>query len=259
MWSLVTLPVIQIGIMHMPYTWPAQLEAEAQGNEPQLKAQLLEIVILLVTYFDPVELKQFIYLSSTFLFFWCFIFAKPALERIRVGEGVGRRAAEAIDVRGCRYTAEGSTQLTDTVHKIVKAMEHANLRVVLLKNLAVSGVDYTIKLLQPMPLPLDETEDDFIHRIEKRKADAAELMRLNLAMTQQVVESSVSLRQQLASFRIGRMARLFLLQLAERQTGSVSTTATAQNASNVDRDRGDDDDDDDADDSDDSDDRDSPD
>lgn len=31
-----------------------------------------------------------------------------------------------------------------------------------------------------------------------------QLMRLNLARTQQVVESSVSLRQQLASFRIGR-------------------------------------------------------
>lgn len=39
----------------------------------------------------------------------------------------------------------------------------------------MSGVDYTIKLLQPTPLPLDDTEDDFVHRIEKRKADAAEV------------------------------------------------------------------------------------
>ncbi|KAH9280625.1 DDB1- and CUL4-associated factor 6 [Echinococcus granulosus] len=110
--------------------------------------------------------------------------------------------------------------------------------------LAVSGVDYSIKLLQPTPLPLDETEDDFVHRIKKRKADAAELMRLNLTRTQQVVESSVSLRQQLASFRIGRMARLFLLQLAERQTGSGSTTAAEQDVDNADDDRDDDDDDD---------------
>uniref|UniRef100_A0A158R6K5 WD_REPEATS_REGION domain-containing protein n=1 Tax=Taenia asiatica TaxID=60517 RepID=A0A158R6K5_TAEAS len=111
--------------------------------------------------------------------------------------------------------------------------------------LAVSGVDYTIKLLQPTPLPLDETEDDFAQRIEKRKADAAEvtskLMRLNLARTQQVVESSVSLRQQLANFRIGRMARLFLLQLAERQTRSGSTTAAEQDVNNADGDRDDDD------------------
>ncbi|KAL5964691.1 DDB1 and CUL4-associated factor 6 [Taenia solium] len=124
--------------------------------------------------------------------------------------------------------------------------------------LAVSGVDYTIKLLQPTPLPLDETEDDFAHRIEKRKADAAELMRLNLARTQQVVESSVSLRQQLANFRIGRMARLFLLQLAERQTRSGSTTAAEQDVNNADGDR-DDDDGGDVDNSRDSDDRDSPD
>ncbi|KAL5105441.1 DDB1 and CUL4-associated factor 6 [Taenia crassiceps] len=108
--------------------------------------------------------------------------------------------------------------------------------------LAVSGVDHTIKLLQPTPLPLDETEDEFVHRIEKRKADAAELMRQNLARTQQVVESSVSLRQQLASSRIGRMARLFLLQLAERQTGSGSTTAAEQGLNDADGDRDGDDD-----------------
>lgn len=52
------------------------------------------------------------------------------------------------------------------------------------------------------------------------------------------------------------VARLFLLQLAERQTGSGLTTAAEQDVNNADGDRNGDDDDDN---SDDSDDRDSPD
>lgn len=42
-------------------------------------------------------------------------------------------------------------------------------------DLAVSGVDHSIKLLQPTPLPLDETEEEFADRIEKRKNGAAEV------------------------------------------------------------------------------------
>ncbi|VUZ57361.1 unnamed protein product [Hymenolepis diminuta] len=94
--------------------------------------------------------------------------------------------------------------------------------------LAVSGVDHNIKLIRPTPMPLDETQEEYEARIEKRKADTTQLMDMNITRTQQVVENSVSLRQQLASLRIGRLARLFLLQLAERRTGGGSLLRTPQ-------------------------------
>ncbi|KAM3183875.1 hypothetical protein ACTXT7_009488 [Hymenolepis weldensis] len=121
--------------------------------------------------------------------------------------------------------------------------------------LAVSGVDHSIKLIRPTPMPLDETQEEYEARIEKRKADTIQLMDMNITRTQQVIENSVSLRQQLASLRIGRnvhadpcatsapseVARLFLLQLAERRTGGggLLRTPEQQRASDNQNDDGD--------------------
>lgn len=42
--------------------------------------------------------------------------------------------------------------------------------------MAVSGVDHSIKLIRPTPLPMDETEEEHDARIEKRKSDASQVM-----------------------------------------------------------------------------------
>ncbi|KAM7542273.1 hypothetical protein Aperf_G00000006154 [Anoplocephala perfoliata] len=110
--------------------------------------------------------------------------------------------------------------------------------------LAVSGVDHSIKVIRPTPLPMDETEEEYEARIDKCKTDAAQLTELNITRTQQVVENSASLLQQLAILRIGRMARLFLLQLAERRGGSgdnQGTTTEEANRENADSDNGEED------------------
>uniref|UniRef100_A0A0V0J445 DDB1-and CUL4-associated factor 6 n=1 Tax=Schistocephalus solidus TaxID=70667 RepID=A0A0V0J445_SCHSO len=83
--------------------------------------------------------------------------------------------------------------------------------------LAVSGVDRTIKLIEPSPIPEDEDDESRFERLEKRQNAAREIMQQNVTKMHETLRSGAALMHQFASFRIGRAARNFLRRLAERR------------------------------------------
>ncbi|KAL7059577.1 hypothetical protein AAHC03_013890 [Spirometra sp. Aus1] len=83
--------------------------------------------------------------------------------------------------------------------------------------LAVSGVDHTIKLIEPSPIPEDEDDESHFERLEKRKNAASEIMQQNVTKMHEALNNGAALMHQFASFRIGRAARNFLRRLAERR------------------------------------------